>query len=91
MYVRMYVTRNGNTVSKLAVIVAEIWTKRGNINLKKKTTTNKQNNNPEKLVAYERCKFVCNRKLEKANRTRHLFDKLASQYYLGENKLYLSL
>ena len=41
MYVRMYVTRNGNTVSKLAVIVAEIWTKRGNINLKK-NNNNKQ-------------------------------------------------
>ena len=84
----MYVTRNGNTVSKLAVIVADKFGLSEVILIWKKTNkqTNKQNNNPEKLVAYERCKFVCNTKLEKANRTRHLFDKLASQYYLGGNK-----
>ena len=93
----MYVTRNGNTVSKLTVIVTDKFGLNEVILILKKPDkqtnnkhANKQNNNSEKLVAYERCRFVCNTKLEKANRTRDLFDKLASHritILLGREKI----
>ena len=87
MYVRMYVTRNGNTVSKLAVIVADKFGLSEVILIWKKNNNKQTKQQPWKIGRLRKVQICLQQKARKGKQNKTFIWQITLTILLGREQI----